>query len=220
VAIGTDARAQSPVIAGTSAQSSVAVGTAARAIGTNTTAVGDHAVASADFAVAIGGNSNASHENSVAIGNGSTTSAPNTVSVGYAGNERRVTHVAAASEGTDAVNLTQLNAALAAVSSNFGAAQGYTDLRFDAAMSYTDQQAEKVRAYAARGIAASLAMPTVAPSEAGKTAFGIGTGYHDGETAVGLALAHAFTEDFQLSGGVAKVHGGRNVARVAVGFEF
>jgi autotransporter adhesin len=170
--------------------------------------------------VAIGGNSQAAHENSVAIGNGSTTSSANTVSVGSAGNERRVTHVAAATQGTDAVNLTQLNAALNAVSTNIGAAQSYTDQRFDSAISYTNLQVQSVREYAARGIAATLAMPSVSPSEAGKTAFGLGTGYHDGQVAVGLAVAHAFSDDFQLSGGVAKVHGGRNAARVAVGFEF
>jgi hypothetical protein len=76
------------------------------------------------------------------------------------------------------------------------------------------------RAYAARGIAASAALPTAVPSEAGKTAVGVGTGYHDGESAVGLAVAHAFTPTFQVSGGVARVSGGKNVARVSVGFEF
>ena len=156
----------------------------------------------------------------MALGNGSTTSAANTVSVGSTGNERRITNVAAGTNGTDAVNLTQLNAALANVSSGLGAAQNYTDQRFDTAVSYTDQQVQYARAYAARGIAAAAALPTAVPSAPGKTAIGLGTGYHDGETAVGLAVGHAFSNSFQLSGGVARVSGGKNVARVAVGFEF
>jgi hypothetical protein len=54
----------------------------------------------------------------------------------------------------------------------------------------------------------------------GRTAVGLGTGYYDGESAVGVSLAHSFAENLNLSGGLAKVSGGKNVARVAVGFEF
>ena len=49
---------------------------------------------------------------------------------------------------------------------------------------------------------------------------GLGSGYYDGESAVGLSVAHAFGENLVVSGGVGRVDGGRNVARVAVGFEF
>ena len=168
----------------------------------------------------MGNNASATHANSVALGNGSVTSGANTVSVGGAGNERRITNVAAGSNSTDAVNVTQLNAAIAAINLNAGNAQAYTDQRVAAATSYTDQQVEFARAYAARGIAASAALPNVTPSAAGKTAVGLGSGYHDGETAMGLSVAHAFSETLVLSGGVARVSGGRNVAKVAVGFEF
>ncbi|MEO8017482.1 MAG: YadA-like family protein, partial [Pseudomonadota bacterium] len=213
IAMGNGARAvQSNSVAigaGATALSSVAVGTGAQAIGTNTTALGDNALASGNFAVAVGNNASATHANSVALGNGSTTSAANTVSVGSAGAERRVTNVASGTTGTDAVNVMQLNAAVAAIGQN--AVNSYA---------YTDQQIGYARAYAARGIAASSAIPSVSPSAAGKTAMGVGSGYYDGETAVGISVAHAFTDTFLLSGGVAKVSGGKNVARVAVGFEF
>jgi hypothetical protein len=88
------------------------------------------------------------------------------------------------------------------------------------ANSYTQQAVAYARAYAARGIAASAALPNVTPSGPGKTAMGLGGGYYDGETAVGLSVAHALTESFLVSGGVARVNGGRNVAKVTVGFEF
>jgi autotransporter adhesin len=238
IALGTDSSAQSAgaiavghgatavqsnsvaIGAGAYAQSSVAVGTGAQATGTNTTALGDNANAAGNFAVAVGNNANATHDNSVALGNGSTTTAANTVSVGATGNERRITNVAAGSGGTDAINLNQLNAAMMAVGGGLGAAQAYTDQRYAAANSHTDTQVSYARAYAARGIAASSAIPNVAPSAVGRTAVGLGSGYYDGESAVGVSLAHSFAENFNLSGGVAKVSGGKNVARVAVGFEF
>jgi trimeric autotransporter adhesin len=48
--------------------------------------------------------------NSGAIGANSVASDPNTVSFGSAGNERRLTNVAPGANGTDAVNLNQLDA--------------------------------------------------------------------------------------------------------------
>jgi len=213
IALGSGAtavRSNSVAIgAGATALSSVAVGTGAQAIGTNTTALGDNAVASGNLAVAVGNNASATHANSVALGNGSTTNAANTVSVGSAGAERRITNVASGSNDTDAVNVMQLNAALSSINQSAGNS-----------LAYTDQQVAYARAFAARGIAASSAIPSVSPSAAGKTAVGLGTGYYDGETAVGLSVAHAFTDSLLLSGGMAKVSGGKNVARVAVGFEF
>ncbi|WP_260858492.1 YadA family autotransporter adhesin [Paraburkholderia sp. BCC1885] len=88
-------------------------------------------------AVAIGGNAQATAANSVALGSNSTTTAnlsaaaynPGStildgatavgeVSVGSAGAERRITNVAAGSAGTDAVNVSQLQATVAASVAN------------------------------------------------------------------------------------------------------
>jgi hypothetical protein len=102
----------------------------------------------------------------------------------------------------------------------FSAAQSYTDQRYASAITYTDAQMHVARQYAARGIAASAALPNVAPSEPGRTAVGFGTGYTDGQTAVGLAVSHAFNEHFTMAGAMAKVSGGESVARVTAGFEF
>ncbi|MGF7130393.1 autotransporter adhesin [Paraburkholderia sp. EB58] len=52
----------------------------------------------------------ASADGSVALGQGSVADRANTVSVGSAGSERQITNVAAGVEGTDAVNVNQLNA--------------------------------------------------------------------------------------------------------------
>jgi autotransporter adhesin len=57
----------------------------------------------------VGPGATATHANSVAIGSGSVTTAPNTVSVGAAGNERRITNVAAGINPTDAVNVGQIS---------------------------------------------------------------------------------------------------------------
>ncbi|CAG4891651.1 ESPR-type extended signal peptide-containing protein [Paraburkholderia gardini] len=90
------------------------------------------AVASGDESIAIGGNAQASADNSVALGANATTTADLTqaayrpgsgtvagavpvgeVSVGSAGNERRVTNVAAGAADTDAVNVSQLKSVVA-----------------------------------------------------------------------------------------------------------
>ena len=60
--------------------------------------------------VALGNLATAEADNSVAIGGDSVADREDTVSVGSAGSERQITKVAAGTEGTDAVNLDQLNA--------------------------------------------------------------------------------------------------------------
>nr|WP_243672400.1 hemagglutinin [Paraburkholderia kirstenboschensis] len=60
--------------------------------------------------VAIGGAASASATNSVALGSNSVASRANTVSVGAVGSERQIVNVANGTNGTDAVNLLQLQA--------------------------------------------------------------------------------------------------------------
>ena len=108
----------------------VAIGNGAQSSGASAASLGTAAQASATDAVAIGHGASASSVNSVALGANSGTSmnlaSPGTaynpnalfvlsgltpvgeVSVGTAGNERRVTNVAAGSAATDAVNVSQL----------------------------------------------------------------------------------------------------------------
>lgn len=61
--------------------------------------------------VAIGGGAQAAYSNSVALGSNAVVDRANSVSVGSAGNERQITHVAAGTADTDAVNVAQLKQA-------------------------------------------------------------------------------------------------------------
>jgi len=71
---------------------------------------GVEALATGADSIAVGSNAQATAANSIAVGAGSLADRDNTVSVGAAGAERQITHVAAATEATDAVNLGQLQA--------------------------------------------------------------------------------------------------------------
>ncbi|RBL00050.1 hypothetical protein BRN38_08360, partial [Xanthomonas oryzae pv. oryzae] len=82
----------------------------AYAPGEGATAVGPQSLASGELSTALGYFSTARGANSVALGANSVATRANTVSVGAAGNERQITNVAAGTQGTDAVNLNQLNA--------------------------------------------------------------------------------------------------------------
>ncbi|KAF1016807.1 MAG: Autotransporter adhesin UpaG [Stenotrophomonas maltophilia] len=60
--------------------------------------------------IAVGAGASATANNSIAVGAGSLADRANTVSVGATGAERQVTHVAAGTASTDAVNVGQLQA--------------------------------------------------------------------------------------------------------------
>jgi trimeric autotransporter adhesin len=98
-----------------SGSDALAVGSGSVASGSTSTAVGTGSVASGSASTAVGSGAHASANNSVALGANSVANEANTVSVGAAGSERRVTNVAPAINGTDAVNLNQLNAGLGTV---------------------------------------------------------------------------------------------------------
>jgi autotransporter adhesin len=88
-------------------------------------AVGQSAIVAASNGTAIGGNAvvQAGATNSVAVGQGSVASAPNTVSFGSAGNERRLTNVAAGVAPTDAVNMAQLSSIATGMQGQIGGLQ-------------------------------------------------------------------------------------------------
>ncbi|KWS02253.1 yadA-like C-terminal region family protein [Lysobacter capsici AZ78] len=120
-----------------SGDQSTAIGTGATASGANSSAIGDSAVADGEFATAsgsssiasgqfatangagsaasavnstaLGANSSATADNAVALGANAQADRANTVSIGSAGAERQLVNVAAATQDTDAVNLSQLN---------------------------------------------------------------------------------------------------------------
>ncbi|QOW19383.1 YadA-like family protein [Lysobacter ciconiae] len=75
----------------------------------------------------------------MALGQGSVADEANTVSVGSAGNQRRVTNVAAGTQASDAVNVGQMQAGNAAT---LDASRSYTDTTatqtLNASYNYTD----------------------------------------------------------------------------------
>ncbi|CAE6711563.1 YadA-like family protein [Paraburkholderia haematera] len=103
---------------------SIASGANAQATGTNAVAIGANSVASGNNATALGAAANASADNSVALGQGSVADRANTVSVGAAGQERQITNVAAGVQGTDAVNVNQMQQSM---NGAVGQANSYTD---------------------------------------------------------------------------------------------
>ncbi|WP_250450013.1 YadA-like family protein [Caballeronia sp. ATUFL_M2_KS44] len=82
------------------------------ASGTDALSAGSGSVASGMQSTALGTGATASASNSVALGAGSVADEANTVSVGSTDDTRRVTNVAPGINGTDAVNVNQLNAGL------------------------------------------------------------------------------------------------------------
>ncbi|WP_273545365.1 ESPR-type extended signal peptide-containing protein, partial [Burkholderia cenocepacia] len=140
IALGANARVNTGGVTG--ANSSIAIGNGAVAGGTNSIMIGTNAQHSGSGATVLGSNASAmggsmgvavgynssaagagsvslgtsalaSGGNSVALGNGSVANADNTVSVGSAATQRRITNLATGTANTDAVNVGQLNTAIA-----------------------------------------------------------------------------------------------------------
>lgn len=106
--------------ASASAVDSLALGHSAWASGLNASAIGESARATASAATAIGRGAVSSAAGATAVGANSVANQVNTVSVGTAaaGGQRRIVNLAAGSAATDAVNVAQMNAALAANTDN------------------------------------------------------------------------------------------------------
>jgi autotransporter adhesin len=110
--------------AAASGSNSFAAGGGASATGNDSSALGDRAQASGAASVALGSQANAAANNSVALGANAVANREDTVSVGAAGSERQVVNVAAGVQGTDAVNVNQLNAAVANTNQQIAGLQG------------------------------------------------------------------------------------------------
>ena len=150
-------------------------------------------------AVAIGANAHASGNNSIALGANSVADEDNTASVGSAGNERRVTNVAAGQSGTDAANMNQVN-----------------DLRNEVGQSISALQRS-----AFGGVASAMAMPNLTPREPGKTVVAVGVANYKGYGAVGAGATYRSRDGAWLINGALSVtpHGDTG-ARAQVGYEF
>lgn len=115
IIIGTNGSAKSgnSVLVGhgtKGAQKSIAIGAAARAEFEGAITIGESSIANVDEGVVVGPHAMVSHKGSAAFGAGSLTTRENTISFGTASHLRTLEHVAAGTELTDAVNLSQLQA--------------------------------------------------------------------------------------------------------------
>lgn len=153
------------------------------------------AAATGANSTALGNGAQATGANSVALGDRSVASEDNTVSVGSAGNERRVTNVAAGVNGTDAANMNQLNAVQSSVNT--------------------------VAREAFAGVAAAMAMPNLTPREPGKTVVAAGVANYKGYTAVGVGGTYRSRDSRWLVNGALSLTGhGDTGVRAQVGYEF
>ena len=178
------------------ATGNTAIGDSASAAGTQSVALGQNSSAAAANSTAIGQGATvqAGATNSVAIGQGSVATASNTVSVGSAGNERRVTNVAAAVDGTDAVNLTQLQSATSSVAAGLqGQINGLQGQIDDANHRIDDANA---------GVAMAMAMGGGGLSEHKKYALGVNYGTFAGQNAFAVQSALRLTDNLVASGAV------------------
>lgn len=227
IAIGQNATAvmsnSVAIGAGARAQSSVAVGTGAGALGTNTTAVGDNATASGNYAVALGNNAQATASNSIALGNGSQTEGrANTVSVGTAGQERQITNVADGTAATDAVNVRQLNNAIAAIPGLAGGASQADLDKLSGRVSTLEGTVSQLRRQAYGGIAAAaaLAQPAVF-ARPGAAAVTAGVAEYQGSGAVAVAYNKLSGDGNKIySAGMAASSGGGVVMRAGMSFSW
>jgi autotransporter adhesin len=180
------------------------------ASGTHATAMGANAAAAGVNAVAVGAGSAAQADNSVALGANSVADRANSVSVGAVGSERQLTNVAAGQQGTDAVNVDQLNAATTQANS-------YTDTRIAGVQNSINEVAKN--AYA--GVAAAMAMPNMTPSGPGRTVVAAGGGTYKGASAAAAGVTYRSLSGHWLANGAVSVTStGDAGVRAQVGYEF
>ncbi|MBC3252466.1 YadA-like family protein, partial [Serratia fonticola] len=165
-----------PQVTGTDA---LAGGAGASASGENSMAVGTGAQSSGLNAVALGSGASATAQNAIALGTNSLADRDNTVSVGVVGGERQITNVAAGTQGTDAVNVNQLN-------SGISSANQYTDSRFNSLKSMVDDNKDKMSA----GIAGAMAMASLTqPYTPGASMVSIGSAAYQNQSAIALGVS-------------------------------
>ncbi|SAK49210.1 transporter [Caballeronia calidae] len=171
-------------------------------------------------AVAIGGNAKATADNSVAIGANSVADRANTVSVGAEGSERQITHVAAGTQGTDAVNVDQLNQMVSNATGSLPAgvsAKDYTDQRINAVQNSVNQVAKNADA----GVASAMAMPNLTPSRPGNTVIAAGAGAYRSGSAVGVGATYrSRNSKWLVNSALSLSSTGDLGVRTHVGYEF
>ena len=195
----------------------IAQGSHAQATGDYSTAMGAYTAASASFGVALGTNSESTRESGKRTGvsgyvpEGTTisdeekssatwTSTMGEASVGYTKNNgteetRQVTHVAAGSQDTDAVNVAQLKAVNANVSADMQQLDQRFENRFNEQAHQFNNRIDKVEKDAQAGIAMAIATAGLPQAYLpGKSMFAVGAGTYRGEQGYAMGVSH-ITDD-------------------------
>ncbi|RGE47100.1 hypothetical protein DZC30_01535 [Comamonas testosteroni] len=159
-----------------SGDNSTAMGNGSVASGNNSVAMGQGSTASGNGATALGQGAMATGSGSVAIGNNSNDAGrSNVVSVGSAGAERQITNVAPGTQGTDAVNLNQLNQMGTTINNQFGNIQN---------------QINQNRREANAGTAGAMAMAGMPQAYLpGKSMLAAGAATYRGESAMAVGMS-------------------------------
>ncbi|AJJ58966.1 hemagglutination repeat-containing protein [Yersinia pseudotuberculosis] len=153
------------------------------ATGTDAMAGGAGSVASGSHSTAMGTGSKATAANSTALGANSVADRENSVSVGSVGNERQLTNIAVGTQGTDAVNLDQLNHSMSNVTND---ANAYTDQRYSALKEDLKKQDSTLSA----GIAGAMAMASLTqPYTPGASMATIGAASYRGQSALSVGVS-------------------------------
>jgi autotransporter adhesin len=219
IAIGTGALATGSVAVGTGAQA----GSGGAAFGDNAvalmpnqgTAIGNGATVTANRGVALGAGATATRAGM----NGATerysnvpvTSTEGAVSVGSVNNERQITNVAGGTAATDAVNVRQLDAAMAQTSIDIG--NQLDNLRSDLIAFKDDANA---------GTAAAMAIASMPQSVIpGKVLVAAGIANYQGQSAVSIGVSN-FSENGRW---ILNLNGSANTrgnagAAVGIGFHW
>lgn len=195
----------------------IAQGSVAQATGDYSTAMGAYTVASASFGVALGTNSESTRESGERTGvsgyvpEGTTisdaekssatwTSTMGEASVGYTKDDgteatRQVTHVAAGSQDTDAVNVAQLKAVNANVSADMQQLDQKFENRFNEQAHQFNNRIDNVEKDAQAGIAMAIATAGLPQAYLpGKSMFAVGAGTYRGEQGYAMGVSH-ITDD-------------------------
>jgi autotransporter adhesin len=179
---------------------SVASGANAVASGTNAIASGAGSAASGNNAVAIGANASATANNSVAIGANSVADRANTVSVGSSsGNgQRQITNVAAGTDGSDAVNVNQMQQS---VNTGVKSAKSYTDaLRNDVNSSLSTAN-NHINSVGAMSSAMAMMAGSAAAVADKDNRFAAGTGVYRNKAAIAVGFQKRFGNNMVITVG-------------------
>lgn len=195
----------------------IAQGSFAQATGDYSTAMGAYTAARASFGVALGTNSESTRESGKSTGvsgyvpEGTTisdeekssatwTSTMGEASVGYTKDDnteetRQVTHVAAGSQDTDAVNVAQLKAVNANVSADMQQLDQKFENRFNEQAHQFNNRIDNVEKDAQAGIAMAIATAGLPQAYLpGKSMFAVGAGTYRGEQGYAMGVSH-ITDD-------------------------